>query len=182
MSTQDDWIKRVPQAAQDYVAGRKLEEVECIISDTPGISRGKCMPARKFEQMDQMYLPDSIFYQTITGGYVDIDEMENQYTEGDMVLTPDFASATAAPWTGDITLQIIHNVEDLQGNPMPLIPRNVLKRVLKLYEDEGWIPVVAPEMEFYLVARNIDPNQPIEPPMGRTGRRAHLSLLRRVPD
>lgn len=172
MSTQDDWIKQLPQAAQDYISGRKLEEVECIISDTPGISRGKCMPARKFAKMDQMYLPDSIFYQTITGSYVDIDEMENQYTEGDMVLTPDMSSATAAPWTGDITLQIIHNVEDLHGNPMPLVPRNVLKRVLDLYEAEGWTPVVAPEMEFYLVARNTDPNNPIEPPMGRTGRKA----------
>jgi glutamine synthetase len=27
-------------------------------------------------------------------------------------------------------------------------------------------------MEFFLVARNIDPNQPVEPPMGRSGRRA----------
>ena len=172
MSTQDDWLKKIPQAAQDYIAGRKLEEIECIISDTPGISRGKCMPARKFAQMDQMYLPDSIFYQTITGGYVDIDDMENQYTEGDMVLTPDFSSVSAAPWTGDITLQVIHNVEDLKGNPVPVVPRNVLKRVLSLYHAEGWTPVVAPEMEFYLVARITDPNQPIEPPMGRTGRRA----------
>ncbi|MCP5075879.1 MAG: glutamine synthetase [Rhodobacteraceae bacterium] len=167
-----DWISKLPQAAQDYVAGRKLEEVECIISDTPGISRGKCMPALKFGRMERMFLPDSIFYQTITGSYVDIDDMEDQYTEGDMVLTPDLASATAAPWTGDVTLQIIHNVEDLKGDPVPLVPRNVLKRVLSLYETEGWEPVVAPEMEFYLVARNTDPNQPIEPPMGRTGRKA----------
>ncbi|MCP5085422.1 MAG: glutamine synthetase [Rhodobacteraceae bacterium] len=167
-----DWISQLPQAAQDYVSGRKLEEVECIISDTPGISRGKCMPALKFSRMERMFLPDSIFYQTITGSYVDIDDMENQYTEGDMVLTPDLASATAAPWTGDVTLQVIHNVEDLKGDPVPLVPRNVLKRVLALYEAEGWQPVVAPEMEFYLVARNTDPNQPIEPPMGRTGRKA----------
>ncbi len=172
MSTGYDWIKKTSQAAQDYVKDRKLEEIECIISDTPGISRGKCMPARKFSKMDKMYLPDSIFYQTVTGSYVDIDEMEDQYTEGDMVLTPDFASTTAAPWTGDITLQVIHNVEDLAGNPMPLVPRNVLKRVLALYQAEGWKPVVAPEMEFYLVAPNTNPNLPIEPPMGRTGRKA----------
>ena len=172
MDNSFDWIKGCPQAAQDYVAGRNLEEVECIIADTPGISRGKCMPARKFGRMERMFLPDSIFYQTVTGSYVIIDEIENQYAERDMVLTPDFASVTAAPWTGDVTLQIIHNVEDLNGDPMPLVPRNVLKRVLKLYADEGWEPVVAPEMEFYLVARNTDPNQPIEPPMGRTGRKA----------
>ena len=166
------WIKKIPEAARDYIKDTRLEEVECIISDTTGISRGKCMPARKFGRLDPMYLPDSIFYQTVTGSYVDIDEIENQYTEGDMLLTPDFSSATAAPWTGDITLQIIHDVTDSTGKPMPLIPRNVLKRVLSFFEADGLVPVVAPEMEFFLVARNTDPNQPITPKLGRTGRPA----------
>ena len=166
------WIKKIPEAARDYIKDTRLEEVECIISDTTGISRGKCMPVRKFGRLDPMYLPDSIFYQTVTGSYVDIDEIENQYTEGDMLLTPDFSSATAAPWTGDITLQIIHDVTDSTGKPMPLIPRNVLKRVLSFFEADGLVPVVAPEMEFFLVARNTDPNQPITPKLGRTGRPA----------
>ncbi len=55
---------------------------------------------------------------------------------------------------------------------MPVAPRNVLKRVVGLFEKKGWSPIVAPEMEFFLVARNTDPNQPIIPPMGRSGRRA----------
>jgi glutamine synthetase len=158
-----NWLDNVPQAARDYIANRRLEEIECIIADTTGISRGKCMPARKFSRLDPMYLPDSIFYQTVTGSYVDMDEIENQYTEGDMVLKPDFSSATAAPWTGDVTLQIIHDVFDINGAMMPLVP---------YYVAEGWEPVVAPEMEFYLVARNTDYNMPIVPPIGRTGRPA----------
>ena len=51
-----------------------------------------------------------------------------------------------------------------------MAPRNVLKRVVALYEAEGWRPVVAPEMEFYLIKPNLNPNEPIEPPVGRTGR------------
>ncbi|MBV1864079.1 MAG: glutamine synthetase family protein [Rhodobacteraceae bacterium] len=171
MSNPADWTTELPQAAQEYIKGKKLEEVECIISDTAGTSRGKCMPARKFGRMDQMYLSDAIFYQTITGSYVEIDGIENQYTERDMVLTPDLASATAAPWAGDITLQVIHNVTDLQGDPIQTVPRNVLKRVLGYYAAEGWVPVVAPEMEFYLIAPNTNPNEPISPPIGRTGRK-----------
>lgn len=167
-----DWLIELPKAAQDYISGRRLEEVECIIADTPGISRGKAMPALKFSRMDQMYMPDSIFYQTITGSYADIEDIRNQYTEGDMVLTPDFSSATAAPWTGDITLQIIHNISDQNGKPVPMAPRNVLKHVIDLYAKEGWQPVVAPEMEFYLVGPNTNPNHPIEPMLGRTGRKA----------
>ena len=71
-----------------------------------------------------------------------------------------------------MTLQVIHDIADQDGTPWPIAPRNVLRRVVELYNARGWQPIVAPEMEFYLVARNIDPNQPIEPPMGRTGRRA----------
>jgi glutamine synthetase len=89
-----------------------------------------------------------------------------------MTLTPDFDTATAAPWTADITLQVIHDITDRQGQPIPIAPRNVLKRVVELYHRQGWTPIVAPEMEFFLVAKNIDPTQPIEPPMGRSGRRA----------
>jgi glutamine synthetase len=53
-----------------------------------------------------------------------------------------------------------------------MAPRNVLKRVVQLYKDKGWTPVVAPEMEFFLVSRNIDPAQAITPMMGRSGRPA----------
>ena len=68
-----------------------------------------------------------------------------------------------------MTLQVIHNAEDLSGRPIEVAPRNVLKRVVALYEKEGWRPVVAPEMEFYLIKPNLNPNEPIEPPVGRTG-------------
>ena len=88
-----------------------------------------------------------------------------------MILRPDYATASAAPWTGDVTLQIIHDVYDQNDTLYPVAPRNVLKRVISLYHELGLRPIVAPEMEFFLVAPNTDPNQPIEPPMGRSGRR-----------
>jgi len=140
----------------------------------PGISRGKAMPASKFANSGQMYLPDSIFYQTITGGWADFSS-EDRYTDPDMVLTPDFDTATASPWAADTTIQIIHNIEDQKGNPVPFAPRNVLKRVVNLFAEKGLTPIVAPELEFYLVAPNTDPLQPIEPPIGRSGRRVAAS-------
>lgn len=164
-----DWTTKLPKAAQQWLNGRRVEEVECIIADIPGISRGKAMPATKFGRNDRLFMPLSIFYQTIDGNYVDMD-IKHQWTEADMVLLPDYSAAAASPWADDVTLQVIHDVVDLKGKPVSLIPRNVLKKVLKLYADEGWRPVVAPEMEFYLTKPNIDPNQPIEPPIGRTGR------------
>ncbi len=165
-----DWTQKLPEAARNYLAGQRLDEVECIVGDIAGVARGKAMPASKFAHQKSFFLPNSIFLQTITGEWA--DNPLGDFTEPDMILTPDFSTATAAPWTADWTLQVIHDVHDQKGEAVPVVPRNVLKRVMALYSAQGWTPVVAPEMEFFLVARNIDPNMPIIPPMGRSGRRA----------
>ena len=166
-----DWTENLPPAAKEFLDGRRLDEVECIIPDLPGIARGKAVPATKFARQESFHLPDSIFYQTITGAWGEAAGEEG-FVERDMVLKPDMTTATAAPWTADWTLQIIHDAYDRNDEPVPFSPRNVLKRVVQLYRDEGWEPVVAPEMEFFLVARNIDPAQDIKPMMGRSGRPA----------
>ncbi len=166
-----DWLDSCPEAVRDYIGGERLDEVECIISDLPGIARGKAMPAFKFARQKQFFLPNSIFYQTITGDWGEAAG-DDGFTEPDMILKPDYSTAAAAPWTADKTVQVIHDAYDQKNRPIPMAPRNVLKRVVELYRKKGWEPVVAPEMEFYLVARNIDPGKPIEAMMGRTGRPA----------
>lgn len=166
-----DWTQNLPKPAQDYLTGRRLDEVECVIPDLPGIARGKAVPASKFARQDYFHLPDSIFYQTITGNWGEAAGDEG-FIEKDMILKPDMDTATAAPWTGDWTLQVIHDAYDRGDQPVPFSPRNVLKRVVQLYRDKGWEPVVAPEMEFFLVARNLDPAHEIEPMIGRSGRPA----------
>ena len=164
------WLADLPDALHQWLNGRPLEEVECIVADLAGISRGKAMPIKKFAKKDPLYLPISIFFQTITGEYADLADMSDQWTESDVVLVPDFSSATAVPWSGDVTMQVIHDVQYQDGSPVLLSPRNLLKKVIEEYNKHGWRPVVAPEMEFYLTKPNTDPAMPIEPPIGRTGR------------
>ena len=164
------WTDQLPEAAREYIGDRRVDEVECVVGDIAGVARGKAMPAAKFAKQTNYFLPNSIFLQTITGEWA--DNPFDAFTEPDMYMVPDFTTATAAPWTADVTLQVIHDAMDQHGQPVPFSPRNVLKRVIGLYEAQGWTPVVAPEMEFFLTARNIDPNMPVEPPMGRSGRKA----------
>ena len=167
----NSWLEDRPESFHEWLAGRKIDEVECIVADIAGVARGKTMPARKFARQERLFLPTSIFYQTITGGYAELEDVENQWTESDMLLVPDISTATAAPWTGDISLQVIHDITNLDGEPIGLAPRNVLKRVLSYYDAKGWKPVVAPELEFYLTKPNLNPDNPIEPQIGRTGRK-----------
>ncbi|MGH6954958.1 MAG: glutamine synthetase family protein, partial [Alphaproteobacteria bacterium] len=56
------------------------------------------------------------------------------------------------------------------GRAVEIASRGVLRRIMDLYAERGWRPVVAPELEFFLVAVNTDPDYPLEPPVGRSGR------------
>ena len=165
-----NWLNDLPQSFRDHRGDQRIEEVECIIPDMVGMSRGKAMPFYKFTPDQTFFLPTSLFYQTITGEYVDVPGIENQWTEVDMVLKPDMSTASAAPWANDVTLQVICDLQTRDGAPIGLAPRNVLRRVQAQYAERGWQPIVAPELEFYLVKKNLDCNEPIEPPVGRTGR------------
>lgn len=130
------------------------------------------MPFHKFDPDGRYHLPISLFYQTITGEWVDMDDIPDQWVETDIILCPDLSTAAAAPWSDeDVTMQVICNLQTRSGEVLELAPRNVLRRVLDRYEARGWQPIVAPELEFYLTKPNVDPNEPIEPPIGRTGRR-----------
>jgi len=165
-----DWTKKLPDSVHEWLDARRVDDVDCIVPDLAGISRGKTMPSRKFARSERTFLPVSIFFQTITGDYAEPGEFEDPWTEKDLVLKPDFSSATAVPWSSDVTLQVIHDVENQDGTPLSFAPRNVLRHIVELYEKEGWKPVVAPELEFFLTKPNVNPDEPIEPPIGRTGR------------
>jgi len=136
-------IDDFPQDLKDWLNNRTIEEVECVIPDVVGFARGKAMPIKKFLKTERMYLSPALFFQTVSGQYAEV-EFENAWTENDMMMLPDVKTARAVPWTSDITVQVICDLFRQNGDPVGFAPRNVLKRVLKLYEDEGWKPVVAP--------------------------------------
>ncbi len=169
MTKSPKWLESRPASFHQWLGDRKVDQVACVIADIAGGTRGKTVAIEKFSPTESMLLADSLFYQTITGSYAEI-EVEDQWTEADMVLTPDLATTVACPWTKDVTLQVIHDVSTQDGEPVGLAPRNVLKRVLSYYDREGWQPVVAPELEFYLTEPHTDPNLPVKPKSGRTGR------------
>ena len=155
-----------------WLKEHKITEVECMISDLTGIARGKISPTNKFIAEKGMRLPESVLLQTVTGDYVEDDIYYDLLDPADidMVCRPDENAVFLVPWAIEPTAQVIHDTYDKQGKPIELSPRNILKKVLKLYSDKGWQPIVAPEMEFYLTKRCEDPDFPLEAPIGRSGR------------
>ena len=155
-----------------WLKEHKITEVECLVSDLTGIARGKISPTNKFLDEKGMRLPESVLLQTVTGDYVEDDVYYDLLDPADidMFCRPDENAVFVVPWAIEPTAQVIHDTYDKQGNPIELSPRNILKKVLRLYAEKGWQPIVAPEMEFYLTKRNSDPDFPLVAPMGRSGR------------
>ncbi|WP_421724729.1 glutamine synthetase family protein [Bauldia sp.] len=158
-------------AARAWLSERHIEDIECVVPDLAGVARGKMMPVGKFLSAPVMSMPGSIFNQTISGDWPrDTDEFQNDQADRDVLLEPDFDTLTVVPWEDDPTAQVIHDARRAHGAPVEVAPRQVLRRILGIYEEKGWRPVVAPELEFYLIRPNTDPDDPVRPPTGRSGR------------
>jgi len=167
ISNQPDSIK----ALRQLISNHRIDEVECTIADIHGVARGKLMPASKFSALNPTFLPYSIFFQSITGAYLEFDSKEYM-TEVDIKLVPDLSTVRSLPWARSPSLMVIHDLYFQDDRPVPCAPRYVLKRILDAYAERNWKPVIAPEIEFYLTERNTDPDQPLEPPVGRSGRQS----------
>jgi glutamine synthetase len=160
-------------AIETFLKDRKIEEVECLVPDMAGIGRGKILPAERFlggMKKNGLRIPEALFVQSVTGDYPKEDTVTNPAT-GDVYLVPDPDSVRIVPWYPDPTAQVICDAFDFENQPVSIAARHVLKRVLGLYSERGWLPLVAPELEFFLVDVNTDPDYPLVPPVGRSGRR-----------
>ena len=157
---------------ENWLNERRVTEVECLVPDLTGVARGKILPREKFTEDRGMRLPEAVVAMGVTGEFPESGPYYDVINpnDRDMHLRPDPSTVRLVPWATDPTAQVVHDCFDRDGNLIPFAPRSVLRRVCKLYEDMGLEPVVAPELEFYLVARNTDPNTLLHPPIGRSGR------------
>ncbi len=154
-----------------WLKERRVSEVECLVADMAGMPRGKILPASKFVSglsQGTLRLPESIFGQMVTGADSDTDILT--YQAPDMMMVPEPDTLRIVPWYKEPTAQVVCTCLRQNGDEVEVSPRAVLKRVLKLYEDKGWQAIIAPELEFFLAAKNIDPDYPLQPPAGKNGR------------
>lgn len=157
----------------EWIRTRGINEVECLIPDMNGVLRGKVLPASKLVQFardNTLRLPSSVFSLTITGEYADVEGDDEAFSDPDMVLALDGSTLCVAPGFKTPTAYIFADAHHPDGTPWASSSRHVLKRMLGLYAERGWRPLMAPELEFYLTAVNPDPDLPLTPPAGRSGR------------
>jgi glutamine synthetase len=152
-----------------FLKEHQIHEVECVIPDMTGVARGKIVPRNLFLAEGSMKMSKAVLMITVNGEFADYERFVGP-SDPDMVCVPDPATIRIVPWAIERVAVVIHDCQDFDGRHVGISPRAVLRKVLKLYENKGWTPVVAPEMEFYLIAQNNNPHEPLRPPVGRAGR------------
>lgn len=157
-----------PTDIQKFFQQHTVRDVECIFPDVSGYPRGKLMPARSFAKGDELRIAQAIPMQAITGDYSYHPIFPD--ADPDIRLVPDYSTLKMIPWSSVPRAFAIHDCVELDGSYCQFAPRSILKNVLARYSALGLTPVVAPEIEFYLIAPNTNPELPFVAPTAKNGR------------
>ena len=152
-----------------------IQFFEIVFTNMAGVPRGKRLRRHEIEAVyaNGRFLPGSILVNDITGQDVEATGLVWEDGDADRVARPIAGRLTPAPWLGDDVAQIPVTMYELDGKPHDLDPRHVLQRVIDRFAADGLVPVVACELEYYLVDARRTANGKIQlPPSPLTGDRA----------
>jgi glutamine synthetase len=154
-----------------WLSSNNIADVEVLVSDFAGISRGKLMPSGKFIEGIKTRghrVPNSLFGLTIHCDFSHNEFITEQ--EEDYFLVPVMDTIRIVPWHDTPTACVICDVTKEDGSLAGVAPRQVLQRIVSFYHEKGWAPVVAPEFEFFLLAKQEQIESAPVPPRGRSGK------------
>ncbi|MBM4198308.1 MAG: glutamine synthetase [Gammaproteobacteria bacterium] len=130
-----------------------LEAVQLFITDPSGVPRGKTASIGELERLfaDGRPVAGSILGLDITGTDVDGSGLVWDTGDADLICRPVPGTLSRAPWLARPTAQLMLSMYALDGTPAPADPRQVLARAIERVRARGLRPVLAVELEFYLL-------------------------------
>jgi glutamine synthetase len=146
-----------PGEACDFLAANPdIEAIELLITDPNGVARGKIVAREELEGIyrEGRYVAGSILGLDITGEDVEATGLVWSVGDADRRCWPISGTLKRTPWTRRPSAQVLLTMHDLDGTPTYADPRHVLTRSIAALSPLR--PVVAAEIEFYLLARNAD--------------------------
>jgi len=145
-----------PEAAARQLAGQGVRAVRLLYSDLHGVARGKDIPLPHFAALcDEgvafcsAIMGTDLRHTPVVGG-------EIGYT--DLAIRPDLGTLRRSPWQPEVAW-CVGEAWTLDGSEhWPSCPRALLLRAVEAYAERALTPIVAPELEFFLLER--DPSAP----------------------
>lgn len=139
----------------------EIEAADAFIVDLNGIARGKRMPVAHLDKLaaGAVKMPVSTLGLDVFGADVPENAIAIEIGDPDGALVPVPGSLAPMLWSARPVAQVACTLAEPDGAPCAYEPREVLGRVARRAAARGLTPVMALELEFYL----IDPERPVPP-------------------
>ena len=165
----------------------ELEKIEFIYVDFNGIPRGKNASPKTLIKASEggLKMPISSYVLDVWGDNPKGTGLVMS-GDGDAICRIVESSLAITPWSSRNTAQCIVSMEDGNGDAIYADPRNVLNSILNRFKNLGLRPVIAPEMEFYLIDKQLQknghPQMPLIPGTNRRYEEVQLLNLSEMDD
>ena len=151
------------EAAAFLEAHPQVDAIDLVFTNLAGVPRGKRLRRAELSGVFEQgrFLPGSILVNDVRGD--DVPESGLVWADGDADRRAWPAPGTLAPMpcAGPGAAQFIASLHELDGEPCRLDPRRILAEQVARLGELGLTPVVACELEFYLLEPEADPPRPI---------------------
>lgn len=158
----NDFLKKHPD----------INRFDVMIADANGILRGKRLDRGAIKKLYStgILLPRSAYASDIEGDTTDATNLGIRTGDIDCPCMPIPGSLKVIPWGEEPAAQVMAEMVDDDGHPLPYTPRGMLRHVISKFDELNLKPIVAPELEFFLIDRERDedgrPQTPISPVTG----------------
>ena len=163
------------QEAQDFLASHPdIELIELFILDANGVPRGKLLHREELLALYQSGrpLPSTMLGLSIQGEDVEDSGLVWEVGDIDCRAYPLPGSLVRLPWRQIPTAAVQVSMHPSEGLPAtPADPRQLLVRVIDQLEADGYHPVMACELEFYLLDQKRDAQGRPQPALDADGGR-----------
>ncbi|WP_182418331.1 glutamine synthetase family protein [Bartonella sp. HY038] len=149
-----------------------LRVLEAFVIDVNGVPRGKWIPRERALDVlvNGMAMPRSVYALDVWGRDVNDAGLATGTGDPDGMCFPSPDSLSRVTWLERPTAQVILGMQNRDGTGFYADPRQVLINVLERFKKLKLTPVVATELEFYLIDPVRSALDPVRPPNTRDGR------------
>ena len=158
----------------------EVARIDTLFVDMNGVLRGKWLQRDGAEKIASggVRLPASTSALDMWGHDVEGSGLGIISGDKDGVGRPVMSSLSLVPWNEPATAQILMTLDAPEGGPSAFDPRHRLAEVQARYEARGLTPVVATELEFFLIKARSSAGEAPEPADGAEG--SHLYDLEQM--
>ncbi|MEM7169701.1 MAG: glutamine synthetase family protein [Pseudomonadota bacterium] len=162
-----------------FSANPDIEVLEAFLIDVNGSLRGKWVPLESADKVlkGEFRMPRSSYAVDVWGNDVMAVGLALEAGDSDGICFPVHRSLAPVPWLNRPTAQLLMSMNNPDGSAFYGDPRNVLSQVIARYQARGWTPVVASELEFYLIDPTAEDGKPRPPLSPVTGRRVSATQV-----